>query len=67
VCFVGGGDRSSFWSVPISNALPHELLRLSSPQYRRRREEFAIGGNRLFFTLTSDEGDIWMMTLRRGR
>jgi len=67
VCFVGGGDQSSFWSVPISNALPRELLRLSAPQYRRRREEFAVSGNRLFFTLSSDESDVWMMTLRRGR
>jgi serine/threonine-protein kinase len=67
VCFVGGGDQSSFWSVPISSAVPHELLRLSGPQYRRRREEFAVAGNRLFFTLSSDESDIWMMTLRRGR
>jgi serine/threonine-protein kinase len=67
VCFVGGGDRSSFWSVPISGTRPREILRLSAPQYLRRREEFAIGGNRLFFTLSSDESDIWMMTLRRER
>ncbi len=57
-------EGSRFWAVPVSGGSPRLLLALG-PQGSTRRQEFATDGRYLYFTLASDEADIWTMDLKR--
>jgi Tol biopolymer transport system component/tRNA A-37 threonylcarbamoyl transferase component Bud32 len=61
---ANGTGRYSFWSVPAQGGAPRLLLR-DDPAHRLGRWDFATDGKRLFFTLAADEGDIWVMQLKR--
>jgi hypothetical protein len=41
------------------------LARLDDPRRRPRRHEFATDSKRLYFTMSEDESDIWVMELRK--
>jgi TolB protein len=53
----------SFWSVPVSGGDPKLLFQADDPTRTSSRPEFATDGERLFFTLTEYESDVWMMEL----
>lgn len=53
----------SFWSVALSGGSPRLLLRLDDALHTSRRPEFATDGQRLFFTLASDDATIWRLAL----
>lgn len=55
----------SFWSLPTAGGAPRLLLRLNDPSRTTRRVEFATDGRRLFFTVASDEADVWLLDLKR--
>jgi Tol biopolymer transport system component len=55
----------SFFSVPVAGGRPRLLLRLDDPKRRPRRHEFATDSKRLYFTITDDDSDIWVMDLRK--
>lgn len=55
----------SFYAVPIAGGKPRLLLRLDDPKRRPRRHEFATDSKRLYFTITDDDSDIWVMELRK--
>jgi Tol biopolymer transport system component/tRNA A-37 threonylcarbamoyl transferase component Bud32 len=55
--------RSSFWSVPVAGGKPKLLVRFDDPYRKSLRIEFATDGSRLFFTLTDNKSDIWVMDL----
>jgi Tol biopolymer transport system component len=54
---------SSFWSVPALGGKPKLLVRFDNPSRKSIRPEFATDGSRLFFTLTENKSDIWVMDL----
>jgi Tol biopolymer transport system component/DNA-binding SARP family transcriptional activator len=62
---LGKDAESLFWSVPIADGRPRLLLRLGDPAHNSRRAEFAVGANRLYFTLSSDDAAIWRLELIR--
>ncbi len=55
--------RSSFWSVPVFGGTPELLVRFDDPSRKSNRSEFATDGSRLFFTLTDNKSDLWVMDL----
>jgi Tol biopolymer transport system component len=57
--------RHAFWSVPLSGGAPKLMLRFDDPTRQPRRGEFTTDGRRLYFTIASDESDVWMMELRK--
>jgi len=40
-------------------------LQFDDPSHQPRRSEFDTDGRRLFFTIASDESDVWVMELMR--
>jgi Tol biopolymer transport system component len=64
--YYKGSDEegtASFWAVPVWGGTPRLLVRFDDPTMRSNRIEFATDGNRLFFTTTRQESDIWLMDL----
>jgi Tol biopolymer transport system component/tRNA A-37 threonylcarbamoyl transferase component Bud32 len=59
--------RSSFWSVPVAGGKPKLLVRFDDAHRKSLRIEFATDGSRLFFTLTDNKSDIWVMDLLRDK
>ena len=57
--------RHAFWSVPISSGAPRLVLDFENTALQPRRGEFCTDGRRLYFTVSSDESDVWMMELRK--
>jgi Tol biopolymer transport system component/tRNA A-37 threonylcarbamoyl transferase component Bud32 len=55
--------NSSFWSVPTVGGKPKLLVRFDDALRKSIRPEFATDGSRLFFTLTDNRSDIWVMDL----
>jgi len=56
---------NTFYSVGIAGGRPRLLARLDDPRRRPRRHEFATDSKRLYFTMSEDESDIWVMELRK--
>ena len=54
---------SSFWSVPAEGGEPKLLVRFDDPLRKSVRIEFATDGSSLFFTLSENKSDIWVMDL----
>jgi serine/threonine-protein kinase len=57
---------ASFWSVPVSGGAPRLLVRFDDPLRPSFRPEFATDGDRFFFTVGTQESDIWVMDLLPG-
>jgi Tol biopolymer transport system component/serine/threonine protein kinase len=55
--------RSGIWALPAPGGTPRLLIRFDDPVRQSSRPEFTSDGNRLFFTLTEREADIWEMEL----
>jgi Tol biopolymer transport system component/predicted Ser/Thr protein kinase len=60
---VDAEGRSSFWSIPASGGTPKLLVRFDDPFRKSIRPEFTTDGERLFFTLTDNQSDLWVMDL----
>ena len=58
-------SRSSFWSIPVTGGVPRLLVVFDDPSRISIRPEFATDGERLYFTLTQNESDIWITELLR--
>jgi len=54
---------SSFWSVPAVGGKPKLLVRFDDALRKSVRPEFTTDGSRLFFTLTDNKSDLWVMDL----
>lgn len=52
--------QASFWSVPVSGGKPKLLVKFDDPMRQSSRPEFAIYGERFYFTLAKYESDIWV-------
>jgi Tol biopolymer transport system component/serine/threonine protein kinase len=55
--------QSSIWAIPAAGGMPRLLIRFDDPARQSSRPEFATDGQRLFFTLTEREADVWEMEL----
>lgn len=55
--------NSSFWSVPTMGGKPKLLVRFDDTLRKSIRSEFATDGTHLFFTLTENKSDLWVMDL----
>ena len=59
----GPHDGSKFWAAPVAGGAPRMLLRLDDSMHTSRRVEFDTDGKRLFFTISTDNADIWKLRL----
>ena len=57
-------NRAGIWAVPAGGGTPRLIVRLDDPQRPSLRREFATDGTRFFFTITQDEGDIWVADVK---
>jgi Tol biopolymer transport system component/serine/threonine protein kinase len=68
VLFFSAIDRDghhAFYTLPARGGTPRLVLTFDDPTRQPRRPEFDTDGRRLFFTIASDESDVWMLELRR--
>jgi Tol biopolymer transport system component len=54
-----------FYAMPSHGGPPRLVLQFDDPSRQPRRAEFDTDGHRLFFTIASDESDVWMLELAR--
>jgi hypothetical protein len=52
---------ASIWSVPVSGGAPKLLIEFSDPTKPSLRREYATDGERFFFTIATQESDLWVM------
>jgi len=65
--FYGGGSANEgFWAVPVSGGQPKRLVHFDDPSRARMYPRFGSDGERLFFSLTEFESDLWLMELEPG-
>jgi hypothetical protein len=57
--------RHAFYEIPTRGGTPRLVMRADDPSRQPRRPEFDTDGERLFFTVATDESDVWLMELRR--
>jgi Tol biopolymer transport system component len=55
--------QTSIWSVSPAGGEPKLLVTFDDPARRSLRREFATDGRRFYFTIASDESDLWAMQL----
>ena len=65
VVYVKARPSGQIWAVPLTSGSPRLVFSPSDPRLPVARQEFATDGRRLFFTLSSDESDIWVMELSK--
>jgi Tol biopolymer transport system component len=68
VVYVHAIDRDSrhaFYEIPMRGGTPRLVFRFPDLSRQPRRTEFDTDGRRLFFTVATDESDVWMMDLQR--
>jgi hypothetical protein len=54
-----------FWEASLNGAAPRLVLKLDTAKFISRRGEFATDGKRFYFTVASDEANVWLMELKR--
>lgn len=62
---IDARGQYGFYSLPLAGGEPRPLLAFDDPTRQPRRPEFDTDGRRLFFTIASDESDVWVMELTR--
>jgi Tol biopolymer transport system component len=60
----GVGGQHAFWSASVKGGDPKLVARFSD-RLAARRPDFATDGKRIVFVATTDEADVWVMTLKR--
>lgn len=56
--------RYAFYAIRTAGGSPRPVLAFDDPTRQPRRPEFDTEGRRLFFTIATDESDVWLMELR---
>jgi hypothetical protein len=54
-----------FWEASLNGAAPRLVLKRDTAKFISRRGEFATDGKRFYFTVASDEANVWLMELKR--
>ena len=54
---------TSIWAVPVTGGPPRLLVTFDDPSRRSLRREFATDGKRFYFTIATDESDLWTLQL----
>ena len=62
---VDRDSRHAFYEMPVRGGVPRLVFRFPDLARQPRRTEFDTDGRRLFFTVATDESDVWMMDLQR--
>jgi Tol biopolymer transport system component len=55
--------ESSFWSIPSEGGKPKLLVRFDDALRKSIRIEFTTDGSQLFFTITDNKSDLWVMDI----
>ena len=58
-------SRHAFYEMPLKGGAPRLVLRFPDLATQPRRFEFDTDGRRLFFTVATDESDVWLMQLKK--
>jgi Tol biopolymer transport system component/serine/threonine protein kinase len=62
---VDRDSRHAFYEIPLGGGAPRLVFRFPELGPQPRRTEFDTDGRRLFFTVATDESDVWLMDLQR--
>ena len=52
-----------FWSAPVAGGTPHLVLSFDPAANQLGGVAFSTDDARIFFTMTSDESDVWTVEL----
>jgi Tol biopolymer transport system component len=52
--------RAALWSVPVGGGTPTLVVRLDDPARPSSRTDFAVGADRLYFTIDDRRSNIWV-------
>jgi serine/threonine-protein kinase len=55
--------RASIWSVSTKGGTPRLMVRFDDPARPSYRNQWALGGNRIYFPVQDRQGDIWVMEM----
>jgi TolB protein len=55
----------AFYALSMRGGEPRRVLRFEDPTFQPRRPEFDTDGRLLYFTIATDESDVWMLELGR--
>jgi Tol biopolymer transport system component len=58
-------SRHAFHEIPVQGGAPRLVLQFPDLAMQPRRFEFDTDGRRLFFTVATDESDVWLMELKK--
>lgn len=59
----GPHNATSFWAISVDGGRPRLVLRLNDAWRTSRRAEFDTDGKQLFFTISTDDANIWKLEL----
>jgi Tol biopolymer transport system component len=62
---IDADGRYAFHAIPARGGVPRVVLTFEDRSRQPRRPEFDTDGRRIFFTIASDEADVWMLQLAR--
>ena len=55
--------RASIWSVSTKGGAPRLLVRFDDPARPSYRNQWALGGNRIYFPVQDRQSDVWIMDM----
>ena len=55
--------KASIWSISAEGGNPRALVRFDDPDRPSYRNQWALGGNRLYFPIQDRQSDIWVMEM----
>ena len=58
--------QSGIWSVSIDGSEPGLMVTFDDPDRPAIRREFDVSGDRIYFTLSEHESDVWLLELEDG-
>jgi Tol biopolymer transport system component len=64
---IDADQQASVWAVPAAGGIPTLLVNFDDPNRPSSRIEFATDGTRLFFTVSRNEADAFVMDVRAAR
>lgn len=58
--------QSGIWSVSIDGGEPRLMVDFDDPDRPAIRREFDVSADRIYFTLSEHESDVWLLELEDG-
>jgi len=65
IAFVKQQRTGAIWAISVASGRAKLVFTPDDPRFVAARQEFATDGRRLYFTVATDDADLWIMELTR--